>query len=363
MQIHVELKRADALNVAEREAWLGIQSGSNRLASPYFALDFLDAIASVRNDTHVIVVREAGQAVAFLPLQLGRFGHARGLGGPLGDHHGLIASEPDRFDLQELLQKAGVEVFDFHGLVGAPFSKGITVSERDGSWVVDLRGGLEAYKSRQKKQGGNTFRTIFSARRKLLETKARLDFIFDDRSSDALAQLVSWKSDQYKASGHFDVFSASWTRPLLETLKASGGKGGARGVVSTLRVDGQLVAAHFGLLGDRAMHYWFPGYDPAFAKAAPGNVLLEYILEALADRGVEELHLGPGDYRYKAALGCWQFPLGVGFAATSGPAALLRRAASVLEQGAEALPLGVVSRIPGKAFRRIDRMTAFRAAS
>ncbi len=360
MPIHVELKRAGALSADERAAWMAIQTGTPRLGSPYFALGFFDAVAAVRGDVRVIVQSGDGTPDAFLPLQLGAMGYARPLSGPLADHHGVIAADGTPVDAATLLRAAGISVYDFFGWMPHP---GTALGEvSDGSWVVDLSGGMEAFKARRKKAGGNTFRTIFSANRKLAEAGHDLEFCPDDTSEEALAQLFEWKSGQYRASGHFDVFSVDWTRKLIVQLCALDGSSGVRGRVSSLRIDGKLAAVHFGMMTPRAMHYWFPAYDPNLSKASPGNALLDLLLESLCEEGVDEVHLGPGDYRYKAALGSWQMPLAQGYVATEGPAALLRRAAAGLEASAEALPLGPVSELPGKAFRRLDRMTAFRAA-
>ncbi len=362
MAIHVELKRADALCENERSAWMAIQAASPRLASPYFALGFFDAVAAVRGDVQVIIQRVDDVPVAFLPLQVGSFGHARPLGGPLADHHGVIAAETVDIDLTRMLREAGIAVFDFFGLMPHRGDAGLNGQVHDGSWVVDLEGGYDAFVGRRKKLGGNTFRTIFAANRKLVEAGHRVEFRFDDRTPQTLGQLFSWKSAQYDASGHFDVFSRRWTRDLVAGLCEASGEAGARGLVSSLKINGHIAAVHFGMMTPRAAHYWFPAYDPALAKAAPGNALLEHLLRALADEGVGEVHLGPGNYRYKAALGSWQMPLAQGFAALHGPAAAMRRAAHMLETGAEALPLGPVAQWPGKAFRRIDRMDGFRAA-
>ncbi len=362
MGIHVELKRPDALSPAERDAWMAIQGGEPGLASPYFTLGFCEAVAAVRGDVRVVVQSLDGVPQAFLPLQVARFGHARPLAGPLGDHHGVIASVQTELDIEAMLRAAGVPVFDFFGFVphrGAAAGQALV---EDGSWVVDLGGGFEAFKARQKKLGGNTFRTIFASNRKLVEAGHAIKFCFDDTSPATREHLLSWKSAQYHATGHFDVFSKDWTRELVSALCAADGSAGVRGVISSLKIDGQLAAVHFGMMSPRAMHYWFPAYDPQCAKLAPGNALLEHLLTALGERGVSEVHLGPGNYRYKAALGSWQIPLAQGFVALEGPTATLRRAAHALETGAAKLPIGRMKQWPGKAFRRIDRIDAFKAA-
>lgn len=350
------LLHPDALSAEDRAAWSHARQADARLRSPYLSLGFLDAVASVRPDTRVLRVSgESGPS--FLPLQKGPFGHARALAGPLGDHHGIVGAALTRGELKAALRRAGVGVFDHHGALGA---QSVFEGEIDGSWVCDLSGGYETFMRRRKKLGGNTARNIFAAERRVAEHGA-VRFRFDDDRPEVLDQLIAWKSAQYHASGYFDVFSVAWTRSLLKTLLTRAADDG-RGVLSSLEIDGRLVAAHFGLMGREAMHYWFPAYDPQWARQGPGNALLTLVLKALAERGVCELHLGPGEFRGKAALGCWQFALVRGCVEGGGPVAAVLRAAETLERNAEHWPLGPVSHWPGKAFRRIDTLAAFRLA-
>ena len=357
----IACKKAADLTRDEREAWDSLQASDPQLFSPYFSLGYLDAVASVRSDVRVIICRDAGEPVSFLPVQRGMFGHARPLGGPLSDHHGIVGRDPGDEGLRAMLSAAGVGVLDFHGALGRQRSFYDGAVSIDGSWVVDLSHGYDVWLTARKKPGGNTLRTILVSERKMTERHGPFEYNFDDRREDALEALYRWKAEQYRSSGHFDVFSADWTRPLVRALLDTPKSQPGHGVVSTLRVTGKVAAVHFGMIGRGVMHYWFPAYDPAFQKEGSGNALLMQILKSAEHEGLKELHLGPGDYRYKAALANWQFPLVRGFAG-SGPAALVRAAAASLENTSEALPLGRVARWPGKAFRRIDQMAGFRAA-
>ena len=361
MTVRYKTKPADALTGEEREAWRAFVDADRNLSSPYLALGFLDAMAAVRRDVEVVIQRRGGAIEAFFPFHRGLIGHARPLGGPLGDHHGVIAASGVDVELRALCAAARISAFDFHGAIGMQRAFAPHGALFDGSWVADLSEGMEPFAQRQKKCGGNTFRTLSKAPAKLVERLGEPVFRFHDDRQTTLDALLAWKTAQYKASGHFDVFSVQWTRKLLDRLK-SGAAQDCRGVLSSLEVDGRLVAAHFGISGPRAMHYWFPAYDPALAKAAPGNALLMAILQQLAREGIGELHLGPGDYRYKAALGSWQIPLRVGAVTRPALSGLARRAAATIEKLAEAAPLGRVSHLPGKVFRRIDRIAGFHAA-
>ena len=357
----VAIKTADALALDEREAWRALQAASPAIASPYFSLAYLDALAQVRGDVRVVVRREAGRPVGFLALQLGAFGHARPLGGPLSDHHGVIGDFGGGRELCEDLRRVGVGVFDFHGAlaVQAPFRGQDAAPE--GSWVIDLSDGFEAWRARRKKPGGNTLRTILVSERKMEERHGALSFSFDVPSPEALGALYAWKSGQYRRSGHFDVFSVAWTRALVDGLLKAGEGADARGVMSTLRVEGQIAAVHFGMMGRGVIHYWFPAYDPAFQKEGSGNALLAKLLESAAGQGVREVHLGAGEYRYKAALADWQFPIIKGYVG-QGAAAMARGLAGQMERIGARAASGPLRDLPGRAFRRIDRMAGFRAA-
>lgn len=355
----ITIKPAQDLTRDERAGWSALQDDAPALASPYFSLGYLDALSRVRGDVRVIVKKQAGQPIAFLPLQLGLLGHARPPGGPLSDHHGVIGHLDDGEALTDMLTRAGVSVFDFHGALGgqAPFAE--LGGEPDGSWVIDLRDGAEAWRSRRKKPGGNTLRTILVSERKLIERHGPVEFSFDDRSPEALEAMLAWKSEQYRRTGHFDVFSVRWTRELVDQLLQLNGAAGARGVISSLKVDGQLAAVHFGIMGGGVMHYWFPAYDPQ--KEGSGNALLVRLLEAVSNEGIGEVHLGGGDYRYKAALADWQFPIVEGFAG-QGAVATARGIALAAETFGAQIPLGPLTDLPGRIFRRIDRIAGFRAA-
>ena len=354
----IAIKTAAALSVDERQAWSALQSADPLLASPYFSLGYLDAMAAVREDVRVIVKRQNGAPAAFLPLQLGMFGHARPLGGPLSDHHGAVGDVGGGAGLTEMLRKAGVGVFDFHGALAAQRGFADHARHHDGSWVIDLSEGYDAFIQARSDVEPKAFRNLRARRRKIDEAGARLR-VHDDRPG-VLEAALSWKSDQYIASGHFDVFSVAWTRNLMARLIETRGSD-CQGLVSSLEIGGELAAVHVGMRSQSVLHYWFPVYDPKFSKFGPGLALLLELCEALSTDGVSEVHLGPGAYDFKAQLAAWQMPLAHGFAG-SGPVATVRRMAEAFETGAERLPLGRFSSWPGKAFRRIDQMAGFRPA-
>jgi len=360
MRMEVNVKNPSELTASERAAWREFQDADPVLSSPYFSLGFVDAVGAVRPDTRVLTMRRAGAVKAFLPLHAGVLRHARPLGGPLGDHHGLICEPGAEIDLSALLKAGGIGVFDFSGALASQRAFHPHITMRDGSWVADLSAGYQAFVEERARAEPKAFRNIRARRRKIEEAEGGFTFRIRDERPHVLEAAMAWKSDQYRRTGHFDVFSVSWTRRLMQALTEPG-EGNCAGLVSSLEIGGKLAAVHLGMRSRSVLHYWFPVYDPQFSKFGPGLALLMEICSELSRDGVSEVHLGPGEYDFKAQLGAWQMPLCAGFAG-SGPAALVRRAAQRIEAGAEALPFGPVSRLPGKAFRRIDRMAGFHAA-
>ncbi|WP_019962125.1 GNAT family N-acetyltransferase [Woodsholea maritima] len=356
----IVVKTPKDLSEAERQCWRDFLKTDALYESPYFALGFLDAMAKVRSDTRVALIYRAGALIAFLPYHQVSFGYARPLGGPLGDHHGLIQAPDVIIDLEHVFSEAGIGVFDFFGGFSAQRSFAPYTTRHDGSWVIDVSEGYEAFVETRRQIEPKAMRNIRNRRRKL-ETEGALTFTIEDQREAIFDTALEWKGAQYDRSGHVNVFTFDWTRNLLKEL-IWGEYEGVKGVMSSLEIDGQMVAAHIGMKSDTVLHYWFPVYDGNFHKLSPGLNLLMAIAEDQSAKGVKALHLGPGEYDFKQHLSSYQFPLISGFVATPSWIGLARRSCHAVENVAESLDAGLVSRLPGKVFRRIDRMFSFKGS-
>lgn len=359
--VEIEIVAPADLSEAERAVWNTFRRANPLLASPYFALGFLDAVAQARGDARVAIIRRAGRIEGFLPFHKGALGHARPLGGPLGDHHGLIAPPQARFDLEQVLRGAGLSVFDFHGALAGQNAFADRAQSVDGSWVIDLSNGFDSWFKSRSDFAAGPFRNLRVRGRRIVEAPGGAVYRMQDSRPHVLQTVMAWKSAQYVRSGHFDVFSVDWTRRLIEAL-AGRDDPDCLGLVSSLEINGELAAAHFGMRSGGVLHYWFPVYSEAFSRLAPGLALLTEICRRLSEDGLTEIHLGPGDYAYKQQMASWQFPLAEGHAATPSMFAAARNAAIIVERGVRRLPLGPVSDLPGRALRRLDRMAGFHAA-
>lgn len=70
-----------------------------------------------------------------------------------------------------------------------------------------------------------------------------------------------------------------------------------------IELDGEVVAAAFAMRGAGAVHCYLGGFDPAWARASPGIVVLAAALQAATREGLAEFHLLRGGERYKYGFG------------------------------------------------------------
>ena len=68
---------------------------------------------------------------------------------------------------------------------------------------------------------------------------------------------------------------------------------------SVLRLDGQLIAAHFGFLCAGTFIWYKPAFEPALREFAPGLVLLKRLFERARDEGADVFDFTIGDEGYK----------------------------------------------------------------
>ena len=112
----IEIKAAGELTAAERQAWRDLQGADRAYESPYFALEFFDAVARHAASTRVAVIRENGRVLldfsavekfSFDPLLLGDA--MKRLAGR-GLRIAVASSTPEFFGVgRQVAQYSGVE--------------------------------------------------------------------------------------------------------------------------------------------------------------------------------------------------------------------------------------------------------------
>ena len=76
----------------------------------------------------------------------------------------------------------------------------------------------------------------------------------DPKNGELLAQLLEWKSRQYREGGLWDVFSFGWTVELLHRILDIQTESFA-GMLSVLKFDDKVAAMHMGMRSRSVLHW------------------------------------------------------------------------------------------------------------
>ena len=88
----VRLINGRAIDAPIRERWRQLQQANPALVSPYFCVEFTEAVAQTRADVEVAIIEESGAPVAFFPYQRSARSVAVPVGSFLSDYHGIICA-------------------------------------------------------------------------------------------------------------------------------------------------------------------------------------------------------------------------------------------------------------------------------
>lgn len=311
------------------ERWSELQRIDPALDSPFFRPEFTAAVAQTRNDVFVAVLEDAGRTVGFLPFQRTARAIGKPVGGRLSDFQGLILEPGAGGNPRLIVRACGLRAFEFpRGLASqqllAPFA-----DKRSSSPRVDLAEGFQSYCRLRSAVGSKVVAHVESKARKCAREVGPLRFTADDGDVGALLQLISWKSAQYRRTSSVNTFASDWATDLLERIVAMRGPDFA-GVLSTLYAGDHLVAMHMGMRSKHVLHWWFPTYNPAFARYSPGLVLLLRIAQSAEALGLRAIDLGAGDELYKRRFADDGVPLVEGSVVNSATVRATRRLRSAV---------------------------------
>jgi CelD/BcsL family acetyltransferase involved in cellulose biosynthesis len=177
------------------------------------------------------------------------------------------------------------------GVVFAPSAPFFTTEERcvkaptmDMSAVEDRLGkkSLKRHEKSLEKMGALTCDTVRDSARIL----PQLDEFFDQH-------VRRWEKTEWP-SLFLDEGQRAFYRRFTETLSASG-------VLrfTAIRLDGRLVAGHYGFHHAGRFTWYKPTYEPGLSKVSPGEVLLKRLLELARDEGAGEFDFTLGDEAFK----------------------------------------------------------------
>ena len=317
--MHVDVLDPGELGSAEIARWLQVQKSDPELSSPFLAPQFAVAVARARPSTRVAVLSDASGVVGFFPHERRRWSTAAALASGLSDVQALIVTPTAELNLREVLRGCRISVWGFDhllghqaGLIGTASAR--TVPER--SPAIDLRGGYEMYEQRQRRLSSSLFQSTARKRRKLERDHGPVRLLLHSAEPSHLAQVLQWKSSQYRRTGRRDRFADPATVSLVHDL--FGWQEATFSAPLTVLMAGDtVVAGHLGLRSASTLAWWFPAYAPEFSAYSPGLILTLELARAMPAAGLSLLDLGKGDEPYKDRLQNLRIPLLRGSAATS----------------------------------------------
>lgn len=360
--MQIDVLRPQDLSAERVARWGELQATDIELDTPFLAPGWARLIERIQGEgprnVRVAVAHQDGRDVAFMPVRVGSF-TAMPAGAPMCDYQGVVAEAGVAVDPRAMVAALGVHRLDFSHMLESQtafrrFARGRFVSH-----VIDVEAGYEAYEAERRAAGTSVLKDCDKKRRKAEREIGPAVFQAFSRSTADFDKLLEWKRAQLKATGQTDIFETGWTRELMAEMFASRDPDFG-GVMFTLHFGDRLAAAHLHLRGRRTIHGWIIAHDPEFERYSPGLLLFQSILRWMDDTPYRRLDLGPGDYRFKRDLanhGQW---VTHGFVGAPSPATLTRAVAYGVRRVAEALPLGQISELPGKAMRRMDQWRGLR---
>lgn len=282
--------------------WREMRAANRALASPYYHPAFAAAVAATRPSVKVIVGEDAQGAVqSFLPVQFDKR-ICRPAGAPAADFQGPVCEPEADFDLAAAVTACGVAAYEFdHMRTGVPGAEPWAFGHERAPYI-DVTGGIAEYLGRASRSGKDHLAQARRDGRKAVREYGPLRFVADSGDANLLDAVIALKRRQSAARGFGDYFSDAPHRQLVHRLlrEADGAEFG--GMLSAIYAGPHLLAAHFGLRSGPVLHWWFPVYEPAFARLAPGWLLLRHVIAAAPHLGLTRIDLGRGNEEYKRWL-------------------------------------------------------------
>jgi CelD/BcsL family acetyltransferase involved in cellulose biosynthesis len=298
---HVEPIHPSQLTDADVALWDDIMRGRPDLKGPYFDIRYVRAVGAIVPQAYVARLYDEEEVAGYFAYQK-RGGTIMALGAPLTDYHGIVSRPDLEIDFAFLLKGLKAHSLELQGWLGAgPETQGVDMRVTSSSRLADLSGGFEAYLARQTSLHHKFYKNLRRIRRNAEADFGGFAFSFEAVTPDLLEWVIGLKREQYQRSGLHDVFGCGWTLELLRQLAGFQDKGfGLR--IGVHREGETIVAAEICLIRGDYMHMWFPAFDPAYSRYAPGIWLALDMMQHANGFGVKYVDFGYGSEAYKDTL-------------------------------------------------------------
>ncbi len=299
----MDIQLIDPADLGESQlaAWTRLQQANTALDSAFFSPQFTQAVASFRDDLEVAVMEQDGEIAGFFPFHRNRWRVGRPVGLRLSDLHGVVVSDDVAWDPQELILGCGLAAWHFRNMPVSHKPIGNIHRATVGSPYIDVVDGLEANENARRRAGSSLIAQIRRKSRKIEREIGPLRFEWPTTDKEVFETLLALKSGQRRRTQTYNVLRFRWVVELLDHIRLCQ-TDGFTGVLYALYVNDEIAAIHLGMRSSTVFHFWFPTYNPAYAKYSPGLILLLELVRECAMRGMKRIDLGQGLERYKTSL-------------------------------------------------------------
>jgi CelD/BcsL family acetyltransferase involved in cellulose biosynthesis len=301
----------DDLNSAQRAKWAQICSKDRRFQSPFFSLDYLCRLSSVKSGGIKICAAEwDGGHAAFLPYEEPVEGVGVPPGWPTSEYQALISDAAPPFTAIDMLRGAKLNIFFQHqGLIEQDLFSAPHSAYRQQSFVYDTLASTaipgEASKNFRKR--------LRRSRSAFIETFGEEPRVtLEPASPEQIDLILGWKQRHYEETRVFAGLFRHETGNLFEILPwlpqlfhsaANFSTEQFRLSAALLRAGPKLIVAGELLACSKYLaHSVFSGYLREHAAISPGLLLSSMLLESAETVGLPAYDLGYGSEDYKKYL-------------------------------------------------------------
>lgn len=342
------------LGAPERARWDALRAASHECRSPYFSFPYIQAIGAVRRDARVVIIEDDGAITGFLPVQRSSRFAAMGLGAPISDVQGLIATAPYTLDPASLCRALQVGRIDILSTPAGHAALSAHLHGRSETFVTRLHGLSDGGFERQlRTENPGTVKKQNQKRRKLERDHGPLRFTAFNRNRADLESLLDWKRRQCRATRQPPVWETPWVAAALDRIWALDDPD-FRLVFCTLHAGETLAGGLVLLQSGPLLHAWIIGYEPALAVYSPGVLVGRAAMGWAADSGFAEVDWGGGRYDFKEMLTHEVRPMAWGSLHGRSVSGLVRDGLYRVRAAMEQTPMTFLRDLPGKAMRRLD---------
>jgi CelD/BcsL family acetyltransferase involved in cellulose biosynthesis len=300
--------------------WSGFQEANPPLDNPALRPELFQIVGRHYPRAGIAVFEDELGIAGFLPIDRHPVFDSVGRPVPICDYQDAIMRPGCPTPLPDLLRIAGLKTLIFEHLLVPPgpppeaevlftrYSKRIHIASAYGDYLAGL------------KANGKSMKNTLTKLRLLGRDHGEVVFSEDSRDETVLEPLLRWKARRFNGGKPVHAWISRALHDIFATRTPE-----FSGVLATLHAGGRLVAAHFGMKSGRVLYYWFPAFDPAFAKYTPGWLLVESLLRTAGNLGCDTIDLGPGGEPYKDYFSNVQIPVSGGHIELSGAINLARR--------------------------------------